>query len=73
MEQPPGAKKMYMTMVMAMEARYMLSVDPTSRTCHTRDSVASIWSRQLSAHVCARSTSSTRPSSRNRMAPASAT
>ena len=49
--QPERAKKMYMMIVMAMAPRYMTRVDPTSKTFQTRESPASTFSRQNSAHV----------------------
>ena len=73
MEQPECAKKMYITIVIAMLPRYILIVAPMSIPRHILESSSSIFSMQNSANVWARSTSSTRPSSRNRIAPASAT
>jgi hypothetical protein len=60
---------MYMTMVMAKDAKYIVTADPTSIPVHTLDSVTSIFSWQYSAQLCARSTSKIRPMSRNRHAP----
>lgn len=64
---------MYITIVIVTAAKYIVTVDPTSATCHTFDPVASTLSRQCSAHVCARSTSKISPNSRNNTAPTSAT
>ncbi|KAH9815717.1 hypothetical protein Tdes44962_MAKER00965 [Teratosphaeria destructans] len=72
-EQPECAKKMYMAMVMAMLPVYIPSVLPINTPLHTLLSVSSIFSMQNSANVCARSTSNTRPSSKNSTAPTSAT
>lgn len=36
MLQPLPAKKIYMTIVMAKAERYMLKLDPISKTCHNR-------------------------------------
>ena len=58
-----------MTTVMAMDARYMESAEPTSSPVQSRDSVISIFSWQYSAQLCARSTRRTRPMRRNRQAP----
>lgn len=44
MPHPLFAKKMYMTMVMANDARYMDMALPTSMPVQTRDSVVSIFS-----------------------------
>jgi hypothetical protein len=60
---------MYMTMVIANEARYMVMADPTSIPVQTRDSATSIFSWQYSAQLCARSTSRMSPMSRNKHAP----
>ena len=73
MEQPEDAKKMYMTMVIARAPKYMLAVEPTSKNCQALDSVASILSKQYSAHVCAKSTKRTKPSNKNSIAPIRAT
>ena len=67
------AKKMYMTIVIAKLAKYIVAVDPTNMNCQPLDSVASILSRQCSAQVCAKSTNKINPSRRNIIAPTSAT
>ena len=72
-EHPEDAKKMYMTMVIAIDPRYMDRVEPISKTFQAPESVVSTFSRQYSAQVCARSTNKTSPSSRKRTAPTSAT
>jgi hypothetical protein len=72
MEQPLPAKKMYWTIVIARDAMYIPRVDPIKTTLHTLDSDSSIFDRQYSAQVCARSTSKISPRRRKSMAPAKA-
>ena len=72
-EQLDWAKKMYMTIVIAMLPRYMLRVEPMRRLRQSLESVSSIFSMQCSAQVCARSTSRIKPRSKNRTAPPKAT
>lgn len=71
-EQPPAAKKMYITTVMAIDAVYMLRVEPMRRNLQPFESLFSILSRQYSAQVWARSTSKIRPRRTNNIAPAKA-
>jgi hypothetical protein len=72
-EQLDWAKKMYMTMVIAMLPKYMPRVEPIRRLRQSLESVSSIFSMQCSAQVCARSTSKIKPRSKNKMAPPNAT
>lgn len=72
MEQPPCAKKMYIMMVMAKAAVYIPRVDPIKRYLHALELLLSIFSRQYSAQVWARSTSKIRPRRTNSMAPMNA-
>lgn len=71
-EQPDPVKKMYMTIVMANEPRYIVRAEPTSKTIHVLDSYVSICSWQYSAQWWARSTRRTRPIRRNKHAPITA-
>lgn len=64
---------MYITTVMPTLPAYMPTVLPINTTRHSCDSSSSIFSMQNSANVCARSTSSTSPNSKNSTAPMSAT
>jgi hypothetical protein len=71
-EQPPRAKKMYITIVIAREAKYIKKADPIKSAVQTLDSVVSIFSWQYSAQLWAKSTRRIRPISRKRHAPISA-
>lgn len=66
------AKKMYMTIVIAKDMVYIPRVDPMSTPRQARESLSSIFCRQYSAQVCARSTSKIKPKSTNSMASMSA-
>lgn len=68
MEHPSFAKKTYMTIVIAIAATYIPSVEPIKTPLHALESYASICSKQYSAQLCARSTRRTRPSRRKSMA-----
>ena len=72
MAQPDWAKKMYMIIVIAKEAVNMPSVEPMRRTRQPLESCSSIFSRQYSAHVWARSTRRMRPRRTKSIAPMSA-
>lgn len=66
------AKKIYMTIVMAKEIVYIPSVDPINIDLHAFESYFSIFSKQNSAQVCARSTKRMRPRRTKSIAPAKA-
>ena len=67
--QPESAKKPYMTPVKAIVAAYIPAVEPMRIHCQIFEFELSQFSRQVSDHECAKSTSKTRPRSMKTVAP----